>query len=211
MPAVGAWSARGSSLTAEDASRSQRASFRPARQRQSRTRFVVLGMLAIGPASAYALRQRIASSVGFFWQESFGQLFPTLAKLEKEGLVSGHQVADGKRRRRDYVITPAGTIALTAWLLEPPAPQPERNELLLKLFFANPGDVAALGSFIDRTKADAFAQIAVLRGIEVLLLAEFATDPRLRFWRLTVRYGILGNEALVQWCGEARQVVEASK
>ena len=167
-------------------------------------------MLAIGPASAYALRQRIASSVGFFWQESFGQLFPTLAQLDKEGLVSGHPVTDGKRRRRDYEITQAGTIALTAWLLEPPAPQLERNELLLKLFFANPGDVAALGSFIDSAKADALAQIAVLRGIEVLLLEEFATDPRLPFWRLTVRYGILGNEALVQWCREASQAVEAS-
>ncbi len=168
---------------------------------------MVLGMLALGPASAYALRQRIASSVGFFWQESFGQLFPTLVELEQEGLVTGQQVADGKRRRRDYEITPAGEAALAAWLHEAPALQPERNEMLLKVFFANPGDVGALGSFIAHADADARAQVSVLREIEGSLRENFATDPRLPFWLLTVRYGILGNEALVRWCKEARQAV----
>jgi DNA-binding PadR family transcriptional regulator len=168
-------------------------------------------MLALGPASAYAMRQRIASSVGFFWQESFGQLFPTLAELEKESLVIGQRVADGKRRRRDYEITPAGEAALAIWLNEPPAPQPERNEMLLKVFFANPGALGALGSFIVRADADARAQVDLLRGIEVSLRENFGSDPRLPFWLLTVRYGILGNEALVQWCDEARQAVERSR
>jgi len=167
-------------------------------------------MLGLGPASAYALRQRIASSVGFFWQESFGQLFPTLAELEKEGLVSGRQVADGKRRRRDYEITGAGEAALAAWLHEPPATQPERNEMLLKVFFANPRDVGALGSFIAGTDADARAQVKLLRGIEASLREARATDPRLPFWLLTVRYGILGSEAMLQWCKEARKVAETS-
>jgi DNA-binding PadR family transcriptional regulator len=197
-------------LTADDGSRSRPIAPESPGIRRSRTRFVALGMLALGPASAYALRQRIASSVGFFWQESFGQLFPTLAQLEREGLVSGRSVSEGKRRRRDYEITPAGESTLAAWLHERPAPQPERNELLLKVFFANPGDVDALGSFIAHADADARAQVKVLRGIEVSLRESYATDPRLPFWLLTVRYGILGNEALVRWCKEARQAVAAS-
>ena len=196
-------------MTADESPRSRPVAPQAPGHRRSRTRFVVLGMLGLGPASAYALRQRIASSVGFFWQESFGQLFPTLAELEKEGLVIGHPVAAGKRRRRDYEITPAGEAALAGWLHEPPAPQPERNEMLLKVFFANPGDVGALASFVARADADARAQVDVLRGIEVSLRENFATDPRLPFWLLTVRYGILGNEALVRWCREARQAVEA--
>lgn len=167
-------------------------------------------MLAIGPASAYALRQRIGSSVGFFWQESFGQLFPTLAELEKQGLITGHEVADGRRRRRDYEIAPAGETALAVWLNEPPASQPERNEMLLKVFFANPGGVGALGSFIDDAESGARAQIEMLRGIEISLRDSFGADPRLPFWLLTVRYGILGNEALVQWSEEVHLALEAS-
>ena len=197
-------------MTADDSSPSRPATSQTAAPRRSRTRFVVLGMLALGPASAYALRQRIASSAGFFWQESFGQLFPTLAQLENEGLVIGRQVADGKRRRRDYAFAPAGEAALTAWLHEPPAAQPERNELLLKVFFATPGDLDALGSFIAHAEADARAQVDQLRGIEASLRETFAADPRLPFWLLTVRYGILGSEAMVQWCEEARQAMAST-
>lgn len=178
--------------------------------RRSRTRFVVLGMLALGPASAYALRQRIATSVGYFWQESFGQLFPTLADLEQEGLVRGTDVAGGRRRRRDFEITPAGEAALGAWLHEPPAAQPERNEMLLKVFFADPGDVDALSAFIAEAGADARAQVESLLAIQESLRERFATDPRASFWMLTVRYGILGNEALIRWCEEARAAVAAS-
>ena len=166
-------------------------------------------MLSLGPASAYALRKRIASSVGFFWQESFGQLFPTLAGLEKEGLVKGRSVRDGKRRRRDYEITTAGRAVLRAWLREPPAAQPERNELLLKVFFANPSDVDALGSFIAKADDVARADVDELRRIELALKENYAADPRLPYWLLTVRYGILGSEALRQWCKEARRVAEA--
>jgi DNA-binding PadR family transcriptional regulator len=165
-------------------------------------------MLALGAGSGYALRQRIAESVGFFWQESFGQLFPTLAELEREGLVAGKVVPDGKRRRRDYEITQTGATALSAWLRERPAPQAERNELLLKVFLADPRDVGGLGSFIADAEADARLQIEVLRGIEVALRQTFSADPRLALWRLTVRYGILGQEALVQWCREALETLE---
>ncbi len=166
-------------------------------------------MLSLGSASTYALRQRIASSVGFFWQESFGQLFPTLAALEKEGLVNGRSVREGKRRRRDYEITAAGRAVLRAWLREPPAPQPERNEMLLKVFFANPSDVGALRSFVGNTDAAARADLDELRGIETSLKENYRADPRLPYWLLTVRYGILGSEALRQWCKEALRVAES--
>ena len=54
-------------MTTDEPSKAAPVASRTARPRRSRTRYVVLGMLRLGPASAYALRQRIASSVGFFW------------------------------------------------------------------------------------------------------------------------------------------------
>jgi len=78
------------------------------------------------------------------------------------------------------------------------------------VFFANPADVGVLGSFIAHAETDARAQVNLLHDIEVSLYENFATDPRLPFWLLTIRYGILGNEALVRWCREARQAVEES-
>ncbi len=193
-------------MTADGGPRTTPRTSDTAAPRRSRTRFVALGMLALAPASAYALRQRIASSVGFFWQESYGQLFPTLTLLEEEGLISGRDHADGKRRRRDFEITPAGEATLASWLHEPPASQPERNEMLLKVFFANPADIDSLRSFIAQAAADARDQVDVLGRIEASLRESYSTEPRLPFWLLTVRYGILGNEALIRWCEEARLV-----
>ncbi|MGH2357255.1 MAG: PadR family transcriptional regulator [Candidatus Limnocylindria bacterium] len=185
---------------------------RPARSaggsRRSRTRFVVLGMLTYGPASVYALRQRIAGSVGFFWQESFGQLFPTLARLEREGLVHGQDIADARRRRRDYEITAAGRHALAAWLGEAPAPQPERNELLLKVFFASEGDPDTVRGFVADAEREAHAQLEVLQGIAARLRDVSASDPRHEYRLLTARYGIIGLEALGRWAAEARDVLK---
>lgn len=172
-------------------------------ERRSRTPFVVLGMLSYGPASAYTLRKRIAASVGFFWQESYGQLFPTLTRLEEDGLIKGREVMAGRRRRRDYEITASGRDALADWLTEAPMPQPERNELLLKVFFAHESDLRSLRGHLSDADARARAQLDVLRGIESGLQTTFAEDPRMPFRLLTVRYGILGLEALHRWTGEA--------
>jgi DNA-binding PadR family transcriptional regulator len=166
-------------------------------------------MLTYGPASAYEVRRRIGDSVGFFWQESFGQLFPTLAQLEQEGLVRGHDVHEGRRRRRDYAITPAGRSVLAAWLAESPMTQPERNELLLKVFFASEGDPDALRSFVETAEAQAAEQLIVLRDIEARLRDARANDPRARYRLLTVRYGIIGLEALRAWAREALDTIPA--
>ena len=176
--------------------------------RRARTRYVVLGLLAQAPGSAYSLRQRIAASVGHFWQESFGQLYPTLAALEADGLIRGTDVTAGRRRRRDFEITAAGRATLAAWLREPPAPQPERNELLLKVFFIDEGDPRVLRGYIETAAAEATAQLEVLRAIERDVSAAHGPDPRVPFWMLTVRYGILGLEALERWSAEAIQAID---
>ena len=41
----------------------------------------LLGMLSLGPMSGYEIRQPIEESIGNFWRESFGQIYPTLKRL----------------------------------------------------------------------------------------------------------------------------------
>jgi DNA-binding PadR family transcriptional regulator len=50
--------------------------------KQSQTSYVILGILAIHPnQSGYEIRQTIQQTVGFFWGESYGQLYPTSSGL----------------------------------------------------------------------------------------------------------------------------------
>ena len=49
---------------------------------------VLLGLLTIEPMSGYDLGQIIRTSVGHFWRESYGQIYPNLKSLAAEGLVT---------------------------------------------------------------------------------------------------------------------------
>ena len=53
-----------------------------------RTPFIILGILGRGPLSGYEVQKAIKTSTGFFWQESFGQIYPALFELEKSGSVT---------------------------------------------------------------------------------------------------------------------------
>ena len=71
----------------------------------SRTAYVVLGILAIHDnQSGYEIRKTIEQSVGFFWGESYGQLYPTLKRLVDEGLITTDGADAGNRARRAYSI-----------------------------------------------------------------------------------------------------------
>ena len=85
--------------------------------------------------TGYALRNEIRDTLGHFWSESFGQIYPTLAALEDAGLV--RPTDSGRRSRTVYEITPDGVDRLRDLLAEPHQPAPARNGLLLRLFFGN--------------------------------------------------------------------------
>ena len=76
--------------------------------RQSQTSTAVLGVLSIEPATGYEIRQAITEILGHFWHESFGQIYPCLGALEKDGLVRSRP-GDRSGSSR-FEITAAGRI-----------------------------------------------------------------------------------------------------
>src|SRR5579864_9281611 len=105
-------------------------------KRSSSSIEVLLGLLAIEAMSGYDLGLTIRGSVGHFWNESYGQIYPNLKKLARDGFVSCKpEQHKGKPDRRIYSITEKGRERLTKWLAVPPQPEIPRNEMLLKLFF----------------------------------------------------------------------------
>ena len=68
--------------------------------RASQTETAVLGGLSVESMTGYALREAIRDVLGHFWSESFGQIYPTLAELERAGHVQRRWIRDGPARRR---------------------------------------------------------------------------------------------------------------
>jgi DNA-binding PadR family transcriptional regulator len=105
-------------------------------KRSSSSMEVLLGLLAIESMSGYELGMTIRRSVGHFWNESYGQIYPNLKKLAGGGFVTCRtERQKGKPDRPIYSITEKGRERLTEWPAVPPQPEIPRNELLLKLFF----------------------------------------------------------------------------
>ena len=171
------------------------------------TDFAVLGMLTLKPMSGYEIRQTISESIAYFWTESFGQIYPTLNRLAKEGLVTRRGERGLSRTRHIYSITDAGREALSAWLKQPAAPQVPRNELLFKLFFSRHASPADAIAQIERFREAALRERTRFEKLDRELLARHADRPELPYWMITLRHGQLENEAHIRWAAEALQLL----
>ncbi len=101
-------------------------------------RQLVLALLAEGTGHGYDLRRSFEQKFGSVWAPvNDGQVYVTLSRLEKEGLVE-HQVfaQDGRPDRKDYLMTAKGREALESWLHEPPMPPNLRSETMLRILAA---------------------------------------------------------------------------
>ena len=67
----------------------------------------MLGLLSLGPATGYELRQLIEGTVGNFWKESFGQIYPSLRQLIAEDLAE--ILPESLSNLRDRLVTPRNT------------------------------------------------------------------------------------------------------
>lgn len=166
--------------------------------RPSRTELAVLGALSTGPMTGYEVRAAIGESLGHFWHESFGQIYPTLASLADAGLV--RPLAAGRGSGTVHEITPAGVDRLRDLLAEPHQDAPARNGMLLRLFF---------GAHLPEGAAEALLHDAAQRAEAAL--AEFVRireevgqddDPEQAYRTMTLSYGEHVARAQLTWARE---------
>lgn len=171
-------------------------------KRESGTRYVVLGMLTVEPMSGYDLKETIERTVGHFWKEGYGRLYPTLRELSGEKLVESAVDQGRGPRRTVHRLTDAGWREFKRWLAAPPGPPaPGRDDLLLRVFFARHADARLLADRV-RGRRDATASLLTrYEAIETDLRDD--PSPDAFAWALTVRHGIHLARASLAWCDEA--------
>ncbi|MCC9310574.1 PadR family transcriptional regulator [Kitasatospora sp. RB6PN24] len=84
----------------------------------------ILGLLESQPRHGYDLKRAYDERFGHTRALHYGQVYATLSRLLKNGLVEvdGTEPGDGPERKR-YVITDAGITDVTQWLATPESPQ----------------------------------------------------------------------------------------
>lgn len=171
--------------------------------KENKSRYALLGMLSIRPGSGYDIKKFMEQSTSYFWNESYGQIYPLLKQLVNEGLATSHtEKQEGKPERYVYALTGKGLEELRQWLAEPIEYTVERNELLLKLFFGRQASLTENVEHVQRFQVLQELLLHKYRDIEGHLKANSADDPGLCYSLITVRYGIHRCQALLAWCDE---------
>jgi DNA-binding PadR family transcriptional regulator len=99
-------------------------------------RHALLALLSEGPKHGLRLQQEFEERTGEVWPLNVGQVYITLQRLERDGLVE----SDDERRagpQKKFVITPAGRAELDGWLCTPAGDvPPPRDELVIKVLIS---------------------------------------------------------------------------
>src|SRR5919197_5625619 len=97
-------------------------------------RELFLALLAGDRGHGYELKQALQQEFGELLPAlNAGQIYSTLARLERDGLVVGEHVAGDSRRKRVYELTEAGRAVLARWIETPVPGTRLKDEFFMKL------------------------------------------------------------------------------
>jgi DNA-binding PadR family transcriptional regulator len=96
----------------------------------------LLALLSEGPKYGLQLRQEFEARTGEVWPLNVGQVYTTLQRLERDGLVEADDTAE-ESLQKGFHITTEGRAELNDWLRTPPdLSSPPRDELVIKIMVA---------------------------------------------------------------------------
>ena len=99
-------------------------------------RHALLALLSEGPKYGLQLRQEFEARTGEVWPLNVGQVYTTLQRLERDGLVESDDISE-EGPQKGFHITQEGAEELSQWLRTPPDfSSPPRDELVIKVLVA---------------------------------------------------------------------------
>ena len=151
----------------------------------------LLSLLQRSPMHGYQLRQEFEATTGSTWPLNVGQVYTTLARLERDGLIEATD--EGDESQRVYAITASGRAEAQAWFTTPVSHDaPPRDELAIKLALA----VHVPG--IDVRAVIQTQRTATVRALQDYTRAREAARDDLS-WLLVADSLIFAAEAEVRW------------
>jgi DNA-binding PadR family transcriptional regulator len=100
-------------------------------------RHALLALLSEGPKYGLQLRQEFEESTGEVWPLNVGQVYTTLQRLERDGLIESNDRDEEAGPQKSFRITGSGRRELDDWLKTPSdMTSPPRDELVIKVLAA---------------------------------------------------------------------------
>ncbi|HEY5989651.1 MAG TPA: PadR family transcriptional regulator [Streptosporangiaceae bacterium] len=155
-------------------------------------RYSLLALLSAGSRHGYGLKTEFEAATGDVWPLNVGQVYTTLGRLERDGLVTAEADADGQKV---YEITEAGRNELGRWFETPVRREViPRQELAIKLVFALRSGVADVTRIVRRQRVTTERALQGLARLKAA--AESGGDMA---WLLMMEALIFQAEAEARW------------
>ncbi|MHC5109262.1 MAG: PadR family transcriptional regulator [Planctomycetota bacterium] len=175
---------------------------------------ILLGLLR-EPASGYDLKAYFDASVRYFWAAELSQIYPTLQRMERDGLLRSRIERSTKGpKRKVYSLTAAGRKALRDWLLGEPQLGDERYGFVAQFFFMDAtGDWNETKRYVTQLREVLSERLSTYRRIE----REWsrgevpypdADTPSGFHQFMALRGGVHHVSARIKWCDEVLARVE---
>lgn len=170
----------------------------------------ILVQLEIEPSSGYDLTRLFKQGMGYFWNAKHQQIYQQLKKLSADKLIR-YEVENqlSKPDKKIYAITPEGEIELKRWIGASVKPAKVNDALLVKLYGGHLTSTENLLAELQLHITTHQKTLKDLKAIEDTFLKLPKTkQQQYRLPYLTLRRGILGEQAWLDWANEAINAIK---
>ena len=181
-----------------------------------KTQYAILGLLNIRPMTGYDIKKYIENTIGYFWNENYGAIYPMLKKLCQEELITKKEIEnDTTPNSKLYTITDKGNYAFINWLKAKVNKEKIRDELSLKLFFGSNLSVEENINRLLEEKKENESLLIILKDFEAMI-AHLIKNNAERYYQLnyqlmTVLRGKFEIIANIEWCVHCLKMLEDMK
>lgn len=153
----------------------------------------LLAILSTQPTHGYGLKADFERKTARAWPLNIGQVYTTLARLERDGMVEPESIDEGPRQT--WRITDTGRAALADWFAAPVEDDPPaRDELAIKVLLAVAADREDVGEILDRQR------VATMERLHEYTRQKVRADPARELpWLLLLDALILKANAEIEW------------
>lgn len=178
---------------------------------ESSTKYVILGLLYNESLTGYEIKKIIDSRMTFFWNESYGQIYPSLKRIKEEQLIEEVTDKVNKKKKNKYAITQKGRERFEEWLLSESNKDNIRIEILLKIYFASESNIDRIQIQLKKLYDQSIRMVKIYEAFEKQLRVLPADEHNHKYLLQFIKLGHELQNVCVEWSGEYLNKIETGE
>jgi len=168
--------------------------------------YIILGMLMQNEMSGYDLKQWMVECTSYFFDASFGSIYPALKRMEDKGYIVYRETVEGSKFKKLYTITETGKSYFLDWLEKPINFTKSNHSYLVNIYFYNHLPIEKAMANLQQ-----FVEILEKHLNEVNMQKEEAEkmyNTKNNFKYSTIICGTYYFQSIIDWCNDLIKQLE---